>query len=126
VTSGSTGPRSRHRGTTNAGDAHVYFEYWPTGHPESVFATIGTFSGTVTCLRVEGNRATVGAVGSNNGGPARALFEVVDNNATRIGTGDQVDWTETPGSAPPDCSTGSFATLRSLYYGTVLVYDAPQ
>jgi hypothetical protein len=214
-------------GTANAGDAHVYFEYWPTGHPESVVATIGkdvpagssgkyseptansfrglaagtqytyrvcakdqgvpngacaqtrtfttarpagdlvrgdyltllggighrgsvdahgdasganaggtlelpvdkdtsagTFSGTVTCLRVEGNRATVGAVGSNDGGPATALFEVVDNDATWIGTADQVDWTVTPGSTPPNCSTGSFATLRSLYYGSLLVYDA--
>ena len=216
-------------GTANAGDAHVYFEYWPTGDPGSLLATIGkdvpagssgkyseptansfrglavgtqysyrvcakdqgvpngacaqtrtfttgrpagdlvrgdyltvfggighrgavdahsdasgsnaggtmelpadkdpsagTFSGTVTCLRVEGNRATVGAVGSNNGGPATALFAVVDNDATWIGTADQVDWTQTPGSTPPDCSTASFATLRSLYYGTLLVYDAPQ
>jgi hypothetical protein len=215
-------------GTANAGDAHVYFEYWPTGHPESVFATIGTdvpagasgdyaeptaksfrglavgtqytyrlcgkdtsapngvcaqtrtfttarpagdlvrgdymtffggighsasvdahsdasganaggtmtlpadkqprpggtFSGTVTCLRAQGNRATVGAVGSNNGQPATALFEIVDNDTTWIGTGDQLDWTETPGSTPPDCSKGSFAALRSLYYGTVFVYDA--
>ena len=214
-------------GTANAGDAHVYFEYWPTGQPESVFATLGkdvpggssgkyseqtansfrglavgtqysyrvcakdqgvpdgacaqtrtfttarpagdlvrgdyltlfggighqgsvdahsgasganaggtlelpvdkdtsagTFSGTVTCLRVEGNRATVGAVGTNNGGAATALFEVVDNDATWISTTDQVDWTETPGSTPPDCSTGSFATLRSLPYGSLLVYDA--
>jgi hypothetical protein len=216
------------QGTANAGDAHVYFEYWPTGHPQSVFATIGTdvpggssgkyseptaksfhglavgtqysyrvcakdqsarngacaqtrtfttarpagdlvrgyyltvfgglghqgsvdahsgvsganaggtmelpadkdtsagtFSGTVTCLRVEGNSATVGAVGTNYGGAATALFEVVDKDATWIGTGDQVDWTQTPGSTPPDCSKGSFATLRSLYYGDLLVYDAP-
>jgi hypothetical protein len=217
-------------GTANAGDAHVYFEYWPTGHPESVLATIGTdvsagssgayaeptaksfrglavgtqysyrvcakdtsapngacaqtrtfttgrpagdlvrgdyntvlggighsasvdahsdasganaggtmtlpgdkqpspvgtFSGSVTCLRVQGNRATVGAVGSNNGQPASALFEVVDNDATWIGSADQIDWTETPGSTPPDCSTGSFATLRSLFYSSLLVYDAAQ
>jgi hypothetical protein len=215
-------------GTANAGDAHVYFEYWPTGHREWLFATIGkdvpagssgnyseptansfrglavgtnysfrvcakdqsaptgacaqtqtfttvrpagdlvrgdyltffggighrgsvdahsgasganpggtmelpadkdvsagTFSGTVTCLRVQSNRATVGAVGSNNGGPATAIFEVVDEDATWIGTGEQVDWTQTPGSTPPDCSTGSFATLRSLYSGSVFVYDAP-
>jgi hypothetical protein len=216
------------QGTANAGDAHVYFEYWPTGQPASVFATIGkdvpagssgkyseptassfhglapgtqysyrvcaadqsapngacaqtrafttarpagdlvrgdyltvfgglghsasvdahsdasganaggtmtlpadkdvsagTFSGTVTCLRVVGNQATVGAVGTNNGGAAAALFEVVDNDATWIGSTDQVDWTETPGSTAPNCSTGSFATLRSLYYSTVLVYDRP-
>jgi hypothetical protein len=216
-------------GTANAGDAHVYFEYWPTGHPESVLATIGTdvparssgkyaeptaksfrglavgtqysyrvcakdqgspdgacaqtrtfttarpagdlvrgdyltifggidhgasvdahsdasgahaggtmtlpgdkkpvsggtFTGFVNCLRVQGNRATVGAVGIDNGTPTTALFEVVDNDATWIGTGDQVDWTETPGSTPPDCSTGSFTTLRSLFYATLLVYDAP-
>jgi hypothetical protein len=83
----------------------------------------GTFSGTVTCLRVQGNRATVGAVGSNNAGPVAALFEVVDNDATWIGTTDQVDWTETPGSTAPNCSTGSFATLRSVFYSSVLVYD---
>jgi hypothetical protein len=215
-------------GTANAGDAHVYFEYWPTGHPESVFATIGTdvpagssgkyteptaksfrglavgtqytyrvcakdqsapngacaqtrtfttarpagdlvrgdyrtvvgglghegsvdahsdasganaggtltlpadkdtsagtFTGFVTCLHVAGNRATVGAVGSNYGGAATALFEVVDNGVAWAGTSDQVDWTETPGSTAPNCSTGSFATLRSLFYGTLLVYDAP-
>lgn len=216
-------------GTANAGAAHVYFEYWPTGHPESVFETIGkdvpagssgkyseptansfrglavgtqysyrvcakdqgspggacaqtrtfstvrptgdvvrgdymtvfggidhsasvdahsgasganaagtmtlpgdkkpapggTFSGNVTCLVVSGNRATVGAVGSDNGAPTTALFEVVDNDATWIGTGDQVDWTETPGSTQPDCSSGSFAALRSLYSGSLVVYDAP-
>jgi hypothetical protein len=216
-------------GTANAGDAHVYFEYWPTAQPASVFATIGkdvpggssgkyseptansfrglapgteysyrvcakdqgvpngacaqtrtfttvlpagdlvrgdymtvlggidhsasvdahsdasganaggtmtlpgdkkpspsgTFSGNVTCLRVQGNRATVGAVGSDNGQPTTALFEVVDNDALWIGGADQVDWTETPGSTAPDCSTGSFATLRSLYSSTVLVYDKP-
>lgn len=216
------------QGTANAGVAHVYFEYWPTGRPASVFATIGkdvpagssgkyseptassfrglapgtqysyrvcakdqsapngacsqtltfttvrpagdlvrgdyltifggighsasvdahsgaaganaggtmslpadkdpsagTFSGTVTCLRVQGNRATVGAVGTNNGGPARALFVVVDNDAIWSGSADQVDWTQTPGSAAPNCSNGSFATLRSLYYSSVLVYDKP-
>jgi hypothetical protein len=217
------------QGTANAGDAHVYFEYWPTAQPASVFATIGTdvpagssgkyseqtassfrgltpatqysyrvcakdqsapngvcaqtrtfttvrpagdlvrgdyltllggighsasvdahsdaaganaggtmtlpadkqpaptgtFSGNVTCLRVQGNRATVGAVGTNNGQPATALFKVVDNDAIWIGTTDQVDWTETPGSTAPNCSNGSFATLRSLYSSSVLVYDTP-
>jgi hypothetical protein len=216
------------RGTANAGDAHVYFEYWPTGQPASVFATIGkdvpagssgkyseptansfrglavgtqysyrvcakdqsapngacaqtrtfttvrppgdlvrgdyltlfggighsasvdahsvasganaggtmtlpadkdfsagTFSGTVTCLRVQGKRATVGAVGSNNGGRATALFEVVDYDATWIGSTDQVDWTERPGASPPNCSTGSFATVRSVFSSSVLVYDKP-
>jgi hypothetical protein len=214
-------------GTANAGDAHVYFEYWPTASPGSVFATIGkdvpagssgdiseptassfrglkpatqysyrvcakdqsapngacsqtltfattqpagdlvrgeyltffggighsgsvdahsdasganaggtltlpgdkgpptgaTFSGTVTCLRVTGNRATVGAVGSNNGVPSTALFEIVDADSTWPGTADQIDWSEQPGTTPPDCSQGSFATLRSLVYGTVFVYD---
>ena len=42
-----------------------------------------------------------------------------------IGTTDQVDWTETPGSTAPNCSTGSFATLRSLFFSSVLVYDKP-
>jgi hypothetical protein len=217
------------QGTTNAGPAHIYFEYWPTGQPASVFATIGkdipggvtgpyseatassfrglkpatgysyrvcgrdsgspngacaqtrtfttatpagdlirgdyatvlggighsasvdahsdrsganaggtlslpgdkhptpsgTFSGTVTCLRVQGNKATVGAVGDVAGQPTTALLMYVDNDLGWSGTTDQLDWTETPGTTPPNCATGSFATLRSLQYSTVLVYDAP-
>jgi hypothetical protein len=216
-------------GTLNAGDAHVYFQYWPAGHPESVFTTIGTdlpggssgpysestaksyrslvpgtqysyrvcgkdrsapdgvcaqtrtfttarpagdvvrgdymtffggighaasvdahsdasganpggtmtlpadkapapggtFSGKVTCLKVVGNRATVGAVGANGGQPAHALLQVVDSDLAWLGTTDQVDWTETAGATAPNCASGSFAGLRSLYYSTLLVYDAP-
>ena len=83
-----------------------------------------TFSGAVTCLAVQGNRATVGAVGTKGGSPTTALFEIVDADATWIGSADQVDWTETPGSSPPNCASGSFANLRGVYSSSVLVYDA--
>ena len=85
----------------------------------------GTFSGNVTCLRVQGNRATVGAVGSDAGVPTTALFVIVDGGPNWLATQDKVDWTETPGTTPPDCTAGSFSTLRDLYYSPVLVYDAP-
>jgi hypothetical protein len=84
-----------------------------------------TFSGAVTCLAVEGTRATVGAVGTKGDSPTSALFEIVDADATWIDSADQVDWTETSGSAPPDCASGSFANLRDVYSSSVLVYDAP-
>jgi hypothetical protein len=83
-----------------------------------------TFSGTVTCLIVQGNRATVGAVGTKGGSPATALFQIVDADATWVGSADQVDWTETTGSSPPNCATGSFVNLRGVYSSSVLVYDA--
>jgi len=217
------------KGTTNAGAAHIYFEYWPTGQPASVLATIGkdipggvtgpyseatadsfrglkpatgytyrvcgkdqsspngacaqtrtfttsapagdlirgdyatllggighrgavdahsdasganaggtlslpedkhaspigNFSGNVTCLRVEGNKATVGAVGSVAGQPTTALLVYVDNDLNWIEPTDQLDWTETPGTTPPNCASGSFTSLRSLAYSSTLVYDAP-
>ena len=60
----------------------------------------GTFSGNVTCLRVQGNRATVGAVGSDAGVPTTALFVFVDGGPNWLPTEDKVDWTETPGTDP--------------------------
>jgi len=217
------------KGTTNAGAAHIYFEYWPTGQPASVLATIGkdipggvtgpyseatadsfrglkpatgytyrvcgkdqsspngacaqtrtfttstpagdlirgdyatllggighrgavdahsdasganaggtlslpedkhaspigNFSGNVTCLRVEGNKATVGAVGSVAGQPTTALLVYVDNDLNWVAPTDQLDWTETPGTTPPNCASGSFTSLRSLAYSSTFVYDAP-
>jgi hypothetical protein len=83
-----------------------------------------TFSGTVTCLAVQGNRATVGAVGTKGGAPTTALFQIVDADATWIGSADQVDWTEASGSSPPNCASGSFANLRGVFSSSVLVYDA--
>ena len=86
--------------------------------------TTATFSGNVTCLRVQGNVATVGAVGSKNGQAGTALFRIVDADATWIGSADKVDWTETPGSTPPNCAGGSFPSPLSVYSSSVLVYDA--
>jgi hypothetical protein len=83
-----------------------------------------TFSGAVTCLAVQGNRATVGAVGTKGDSPTTALFQIVDADATWISSADQVDWTETTGSSPPNCANGSFANLRGVYSSSVLVYDA--
>jgi hypothetical protein len=82
-----------------------------------------TFSGAVTCLAVQGTRATVGAVGAKGDTPTTALFQIVDADATWIGSADQVDWTETTGSSPPNCANGSFANLRGVYSSSVLVYD---
>jgi hypothetical protein len=84
----------------------------------------GTFSGDVTCLRVQGNIATVGAVGTKNGQAGTALFRIVDADATWNGSADTVDWTETAGSTPPNCASGSFTSPLSVFSSSVLVYDA--
>jgi hypothetical protein len=87
------------------------------------------FEGRVTCLRVRGNRATIGAVGTFDADsfdhavppvPATELVTVVDDPG-----GDEVRRTaRADGATPPDCRTGSFAG-PSLLAGIATVHDAP-
>ena len=85
------------------------------------------FTGFVTCLVVDGNRAAIGAVGhervlpQDETRPATALASVVDG---RIGD-DLVSRYETsPGSSPPDCAAAPEAP-NSGFLVEFIVDDAP-
>lgn len=72
-----------------------------------------TFTGFVTCLRVSGNRATVGAVGQDTGLDGSSedqtrLFSVVDDVD---GANDLVAVTSAAGTTPPDCAAGPTPTM---------------
>ena len=86
------------------------------------------FEGRVTCLRVEGDRATVGAVGTYDADtfdpavprvPAAELLTVVDAPG-----GDEVRRVaRVDGATPPDCAAGTFAG-PPLLAGHATVHDA--
>jgi hypothetical protein len=86
------------------------------------------FEGRVTCLRVRGKRATVGAVGTYDADSfdhavppvaATELVTVVDDPGA-----DEVRRTARgAGATPPDCRAGSFAG-PSLLEGIATVHDA--
>ncbi len=86
------------------------------------------FTGSVTCLRVSGNRAVVGAVGQQaDQAPVTALMTIVDGGAT---ADDQVKpGIVGPGSTPPNCATATFggetAVQFGQYLGELVVNDAP-
>jgi hypothetical protein len=93
-------------------------------HPTGGMTLPGYFSGSVTCLRVQGSHAVVGAVGTiqPNSQPATGVFEIEDGGA---GADDQVASNVVVGSStPPDCASVSL-TLRQNANSTVYVYDAP-
>jgi hypothetical protein len=81
------------------------------------------FSGAVTCVLVQGNRAAVGAVGTLGTAPRAVLLSVIDQ-APYPG-GDQTTWTEVTGATPPNCSTASFAPTSQTVFSNVEVYDHP-
>jgi hypothetical protein len=81
------------------------------------------FSGTVTCVRVQGSQAAVGAVGIVGSTHESVLLALVDKSPSP-GL-DQVGWTETPGSTPPDCATAVFQPRPEVAYSDLAVYDHP-
>jgi hypothetical protein len=98
----------------------------------SIFARVSfsAFTGSVTCLLVNGNHATVGAVGNYPGQPAAKetmLTTVVDGGGS--GT-DSVNPSITEGTTtPPNCSSGSFGSQVNVafgpYAGELIVNNAP-
>lgn len=85
------------------------------------------FSGTVTCLAINGSRAAVGAVGTwrQQGSPdsnATFLITIVDGRTEE----DTYHEVETAGSAPPDCASASFDHQSHLIIPTFefIVNDA--
>lgn len=80
------------------------------------------FTGFVTCLRLDGNRATVGAVGVDrddlgNEQPYTALASFEE----RVGAADGVGWATAPGSTPPDCGEERPLFGQAVY--TIVVTD---
>jgi hypothetical protein len=80
------------------------------------------FTGFVTCLRVEGNKATVGAVGldqDENGTdhPSTAIASFLDR-----AQGDLFSIELQPGSTPPDCDQ-DFPAVNSVLISTIVVTD---
>jgi hypothetical protein len=71
------------------------------------------FDGRVTCLRVQGNRATVGALGTytpNAYDPAHPQVPAADLVTIEdLPAGDKFQHVSvTPGTTPPDCTKGTF------------------
>lgn len=101
----------------------------PTGKlslPATPDATTDEFSGKVTCVKVNGSQAVVGAIGSDNEGAAAGLLEINDNDRdTPNMTADRVDWQVTHGTTPPNCATRPFGASRAPTASYVYVYDAP-
>lgn len=94
--------------------------YTSASGPSSAYVS---FQGFVTCLKVEGERAAIGAVGREfrTGIPdsgtrdANVLLTVVDGTATALDThGPHWLGTAQPGLTPPDCSTASFASQQEV------------
>jgi len=87
------------------------------------------FEGRVTCLRLDGGRATIGAVGAYDADtfdseppvPATELITVVDDSAgdvvRRVARAD--------GTARPDCGAGTFTGPALPLQGSATVHDAP-
>jgi hypothetical protein len=81
----------------------------------------------VTCLRVQANRAVVGAVGEAANpdlqtSPATLLITIVDggssaNDAVHVNSAQ-------PGSTPPNCGSASFGQEGAVS-GEIVVNDAP-
>jgi hypothetical protein len=90
------------------------------------------FSGHVTCLVVNGNQATVGAVGhltdTNGGGdvgPGTFLLSVIDNGPIPQAPqfeNDLVGQVESPGSTPPDCTAGPSGSQQASP-GEIIVHQ---
>jgi hypothetical protein len=84
-----------------------------------------TFTGGVTCLLLNGNRAAVGAVGSAIDDPTAKetlLAAIVDGgpaapDAVKVGI--------QPGTTPPDCSSVTFGDLRIIDGTGDLVINNP-
>lgn len=90
--------------------------------------TLTTFSGSITCLVVDGKRAAAGAVGNWRTGsdpprPGTILLLVED----RVAQTDRGHTTHTDGSTPPNCAGASFANLGEFIIPDheMIVNDAP-
>jgi hypothetical protein len=83
---------------------------------------IGTFTGRVTCLAVQGDRAAVGGVGTftDPSGSKQAQTDLV--TLARDGSGDYtVGRVLTPGTTPPNCTAASFANQFTPFVASVLI-----
>jgi hypothetical protein len=83
---------------------------------------VHVFKGFVTCLHVDGNRATVGAVGldkdqAGDDHPYTALMSIIDP-----GPSDQYSYELEPGSTPPDCSQ-DLPAVNGALVTTIVVTD---
>ena len=108
-----------------------------SGHARSLPATPGTtplldFSGHVTCLLTEGNRAVIGGVIEQAAEPTIVgltfMFAVEDNGNPSSATPDQLSaYFIDPTLDPEDCATGTalYATFAPSTSGNLEVNDAP-
>ena len=92
----------------------------PSGQGARGYLSTSSFTGFVTCLDVDGNRAAVGAVGQG----ASMLMTVVDggpsgSDSARVATA--------PAAITPNCATASFANQMPIgpNDGQLIVIDAP-
>jgi hypothetical protein len=84
------------------------------------------FAGDVTCVKVNGSQAVVGAVGTDEGVAASGLLEISDNDLdTPNLTADRLDWQVTHGRTAPDCAGQPFGGDQAPALSYVYVYDTP-
>jgi hypothetical protein len=101
-------------------NAYVRAKSGPNGENASGHLSASDFNGFVTCLRVDGNRAAVGGVGTNSA----MIMTVVDNGPT--GT-DTVQRAVAPAAVAPNCAAASFANQVPVATDSegFIVIDAP-
>jgi hypothetical protein len=91
----------------------------PSGEQATGSVSTSSFTGFVTCLAVDGNRAAVGAVGEG-----ALLLTVIDGRAAG---GDSARVVTSPAAVRPDCASASFDNLTPIgpEEGDLVVIDAP-
>jgi hypothetical protein len=87
-----------------------------------VLENVHVFKGFVSCVRVKGNQATVGAIGldkdqNGNDQPSTAKMSIVDP-----GLNDGFSYEVKPGSTPPDCGA-AFPAVNGALISTIVVTD---
>ena len=101
-------------------NGYVRAKSGPAGQNPSGTLFASDFDGFVTCLRVIGNRAAVGGVGSNSA----MIMTVVDNGPTGI---DTVQRSVAPFAIAPNCAAASFANQVPVATDSegFIIIDAP-
>jgi hypothetical protein len=91
----------------------------PGGRPSGYLST-SSFTGFVTCLAVDGDRAVVGAIGQG----ASMVMAVVDGGPSGA---DSASVATAPVQVPPSCNLASFPSQMPIapHEGGLIVIDAP-
>jgi hypothetical protein len=85
----------------------------------------GSYEARVTCLHVDGHRATVGEVRREpDGSLIGTVWTVTDDGPSGSGSG-RINSINLVQQLPPDCANASFDNQTAAVSGSVVVHDAP-